>query len=92
MLYNQHSGSEVHHNGNIFKDIKPEIWSLGKSCRVLLNEPSNRLKSIKTGRPRAPWSSKRLPRRGSLKILVFRWWMWSSTKSPKRSWSSTSAV
>jgi len=25
MLYNSLSESKIHHNGNIFKDIKPEI-------------------------------------------------------------------
>jgi len=25
MLYNSSRESEIHHNGNIFKDIKPEV-------------------------------------------------------------------
>ena len=36
MLYNYRSGSEVHHNGNIFKDIKPKISLFGESFGVLL--------------------------------------------------------
>ena len=36
MLYNYRSGSEIHHNGNIFKGNQPKISSLSQSCEILL--------------------------------------------------------
>ena len=58
----------------------------------IFHEQRNWSKLIKTGELLDQWSLKHLPKKGSLKTPVFRWWMWSSIRSQKPSWSSTFVV